>query len=207
MVENNSGECSHFLNKRPHPGNWPLPAKALVSMVVVMMSLGLLFAGGQILVHDIIPTFFSESSMVSPGGSPGHGQIEESASGRGDLFGGAMTAMEKPPFYKSDEFIFALKFTHIHIFGMSAIFILMGAIVFFLDLSTRVRTWLIILPFMGVIIDLAAVWLKLFVHPAFFWLHIPGGNLFGIVFTLDAYFILVQMWIGSPTRPETENEF
>jgi hypothetical protein len=89
---------------------------------------------------------------------------------------------------------------------MSAIFILMGAIVFFLDLSARVRTWLIVLPFFGVIIDLAAVWLKLFVHPAFFWLHILGGNLFGIVFTLDAYFILVQMWIGSSTRPKTENE-
>ncbi len=202
MIENNSGDCSHFLNKRPHPGTWPLPAKALVSMVVVMMSLGLLFAGGQIVVHDIIPTFFSESALVSSG----RGHVEEPATERGDLFGDTMNTMEKPPFYKSDEFIFALKFTHIHIFGMSAIFILMGAIVFFLDLSTRVRTWLIILPFMGVIIDLAAVWLKLFVHPAFFWLHIPGGNLFGIVFTLDAYFILVQMWIGSSTRPKTENE-
>jgi hypothetical protein len=202
MIENNSGDRSHFLNKRPHPGTWPLPAKALVSMVVVMMSLGLFFAGGQIVVHDIIPTFFGESPLASSG----HDQVKEPASERGDLFGGTMNTMEKPPFYKSDEFIFALKFTHIHIFGMSAIFILMGAIVFFLDLSTRVRTWLIILPFMGVIIDLAAVWLKLFVHPAFFWLHIPGGNLFGIVFALDAYFILVQMWIGSSTRPETENE-
>jgi hypothetical protein len=202
MVAQNSGECSPIKTERLHPGSWHLPAKALVTMIVVMMSLGLFFAGGQIVVHDIIPTFFGESPLASSG----HNQVEEPASKRGDLFGGTMNTMEKPPFYKSDEFIFALKFTHIHIFGMSAIFILMGAIVFFLDLSIRVRTWLIILPFMGVIIDLAAVWLKLFVHPAFFWLHIPGGNLFGIVFALDAYFILVQMWIGSSTRPETENE-
>lgn len=202
MVDSNSGECSHFLNKRPHPGNWPLPAKALVTMVVVMMSLGLFFAGGQVVVHDIIPTLFSGSAMESSR----HERMKEAAPGRGDLFGNAMATMEKPPFYKSDEFIFALKFTHIHVFGMSAIFILMGAIVFFLNLSAVVRTWLIILPFAGIIIDLAAVWLKLFVHPAFFWLHMPGGVLFGIVFTLDVYFILVQMWIGSSSRPETENE-
>ena len=202
MIENNSVDCSHFLNKRPHPGTWPLPAKALVTTVVVMMFLGLFFAGGQIVVHDIIPTFIGES----PSASSGHDQVEEPATKRGDLFGGTVNTKEKLPFYKSDEFIFALKFTHIHIFGMSAIFILIGAIVFFLDLSARVRTWLIVLPFFGVIIDLAAVWLKLFVHPAFFWLHIPGGNLFGIIFTLDAYFILVQMWRGSSTRPKTENE-
>jgi len=80
---------------------------------------------------------------------------------------------------------------------MSAIFILMGVIVFFLHLSPRARTWLIVLPFLGVIVDLLAVWLKVFIHPVFFWLHIPGGVLFGIVFAVDAYFILTQMWHGA----------
>jgi len=174
----------------PHPGRWPLPAKALVTMIVVMMSLGLLFAGGQIIVHDIIPTFFSDK----PAMTTSHDQMEAPASERGDLFGGSMAKVAKPSFYKTDEFIFALKFTHIHIFGMSAIFILMGAIVFFLHLSPRIRTWLIVLPFIGVIVDLAAVWLKVFFHPVFFWLHIPGGVLFGIVFAVDVYFILTQMW-------------
>lgn len=177
----------------PHPGSWPLPAKALVTSIVMMMSLGLLFAGGQIIVHDIIPTFFSDQ----PAMSSGHDQMEAPASERGDLFGGSMVKVEKPPFHKSDEFIFALKFTHIHIFGMSAIFILMGAIVFFLHLSPRMRTWLIVLPFIGVIVDLAAVWLKIFIHPFFFWLHIPGGVLFGIVFALDTIIILKQLWGGS----------
>ena len=178
------------LSNISHPAVWPVPAKALVTMAVVMMSLGLLFAGGQVVVHDIIPTLFSEKSAMPAD----HGKMEAVASGRGDLFGGVMKPAEKPPFYKTDEFIFALKFTHIHIFGMSAIFILMGTIVFFLHLSVRMRTWLIVLPFIGVIVDLAAVWLKLFIHPVFFWLHIPGGSLFGIVFALDAFFILKQMW-------------
>lgn len=40
------------------------------------------------------------------------------------------------------------------------IFIFMGAITLFLNLSARIRTWLIVLPFMGVIIDIATMWLK-----------------------------------------------
>jgi len=33
-----------------------------------------------------------------------------------------------------------------------------------------------------------------FIHPAFFWLHIPGGGLFGTVFAIDAGTALWQMW-------------
>ncbi len=52
------------------------------------------------------------------------------------------------PFYLTDIFIFALKFTHIHIFEItvryrrntqSAIVILMGMLVLFLDVSQRIR--------------------------------------------------------------------
>ena len=95
--------------------------------------------------------------------------------------------------------VFALKFTHIHIFGMSAIFILMGAAVIFLDLDATRRSWLIALPFVGIVIDLASVWLKIFVHPAFFWLHIPGGLLFGIIFIFETALIMWQMW-GTQSR-------
>lgn len=36
------------------------------------------------------------------------------------------------------------------------------------------------LPFVGILIDIAAVWLKGYISPAFFWFHIPGGGLFGL---------------------------
>jgi hypothetical protein len=120
-----------------------------------------------------------------------------SDSGRGDLFGDAPAQKAEIPFYETDELIYALKFTHIHIFGMSAIFILMGVIVLFLDLGVRTRTWLVVLPFIGIIIDLASVWLKIYVHPGFFWLHMPGGGLFGMVFVIEAVVILKQLWFGT----------
>jgi hypothetical protein len=60
----------------------------------------------------------------------------------------------------------------------------MGAITLFLNISIKARTGLIILPFIGVLLDIAAVWLKGYISPAFFWLHIPGGGLFGMVFAI-----------------------
>ena len=122
--------------------------------------------------------------------------MPQASSDRGDLFAEAAPAAEKgrPALHQTDEFIFALKFTHIHIFGMSGIFVVMGALVLFLDLGIGLRTWLVTLPFIGILIDLASVWLKIFVHPAFFWLHIPGGLLFGVVFAVDSLYILKQLW-------------
>ncbi len=178
----------------PRLGHWSLPAKALATSIVVMLAIGMAGALGQIIVHDIIPTFAKTETHVMQEMAP----MKESSSGRGDLFAEAAPAAEKsqPAFYKTDEFIFALKFTHIHIFGMSAIFIAMGALVLFLDLRLGLRTWLVVLPFIGILIDLASVWLKIFVHPGFFWLHIPGGALFGLVFAVDSLLILQQLWGG-----------
>ena len=158
--------------------SWPLTGKVLVTMVIVMMSLGLGVALGQIIVHDIIPTFWSDSQQITAD----HAEMETQSDMRGDLFADVPVEKRVIPFYQTDAFIFALKFTHIHIFGMSAIFILMGILVVFLDVSQRIRIWLILLPFIGIIIDLTSVWLKLYVDPTFFWLHIPGGGLFGAIF-------------------------
>ena len=170
----------------PRLGNWPLPGKILVAITIMMMAIGFAGALGQIIVHDIIPTFWSERSHLMVGTktsdetSTGREDLfaDSTANKRGDLFGDTAEDKKRIPFYQTDEFIYALKFTHIHIFGMSAIFIVIGAIVLFLDLGVKARIWLIILPFIGVVIDLASVWFKIFIHPAFFWLHIPGGGAF-----------------------------
>ena len=51
----------------PRLRDWPLTAKVLATMIIVMMSLGLSFAVVQIIVHDIIPTFSdSNKHMIQP---------------------------------------------------------------------------------------------------------------------------------------------
>ena len=182
----------------------PTPAKALATCIILALGIGMCGALGQIIVHDIIPTFYTETEDAAPAvHAGGHGDMAPaatpSAGDRGDLFADLSVAEKKtpPPFYKQEQFVWTLKWTHIHLFGMSMIFIFLGAVTIFLDAGSRVRTWLVVLPFVGVLIDILAMWLKAFVSPVFFWLHVPGGGLFAIVFGYVSLRGLKEMWIGS----------
>ena len=185
----------------PKLKTFPMPAKALVSAVILTIALAMAGAMGQIIVHDIIPTFFSSSQMEHRGGKPMQ-EIEKTVAdtaddeGRGDLFAEELTEKESgsPSFLHSEQFVWILKWTHIHLFGINMIFIFMGTITLFLDLGFRTRTWLVVLPFIGVFIDIAAMWLKIYISPVFFWLHIPGGGLFGAVFGFVTIKALLEMW-------------
>ena len=178
---------------------FPLPAKVLVTAIMFTMAVGMAGALAQIIIHDIIPTFtLSDPNPKTPEPPQAAPENEE----RGDLFASLPESTPKKllePFYKSEQFVWTLKWTHIHLFGMSGIFILMGAVVVFLDIGTAVRAWLIALPFLGIWIDIASMWLKGFISPAFFWLHIPGGGLFGAVFVYVLIRGLYEMWFATPS--------
>ena len=120
-----------------------------------------------------------------------------SAGDRGDLFAELSVGEEKvqQPFYKQEQFVWTLKWSHIHLFGMSMIFILLGAVTIWLDASIKLRTWLVVLPFVGVMVDILAMWLKAFVSPVFFWLHVPGGGLFAIIFGYVSLRALKEIWL------------
>ena len=191
----------------PTLAQFPVPAKALISSIILTMAIAMLAALGQIVVHDIIPTFFAESkttdhsgmSMEAGAGADSGSVAEEtSSSGRGDLFlqdaPVAQNTAKTNPFYKTEQFVWMLKWTHIHLFGMNMIFIFMGGIAVFLDVGAKWKTLLVVLPFAGVLIDIAAMWLKGYVSPAFFWLHIPGGGLFGFTFFYVSGRAFWEMW-------------
>ena len=178
--------------KWPTLAQLPLPAKALVSVVILTMAFAMAGALGQIIIHDIIPTFFSgqpsghldNAEKSDPYAS---NESDPASSSRGDLFSEESSRAETPKkqtWYQTEQFVWTLKWTHIHLFGINMIFIFMGVITIFLNISIRARTWLVILPFIGVLVDIAAMWLKGHISPAFFWLHIPGGGLFGITFAI-----------------------
>ncbi len=182
--------------------HWSLPARLWATAVILMLGLGLAVAMIQATVHDVLPTMqrMGYSSAPTDMHTGGHDRMEHP---RGDLFGDSPIPSGPPPkaWYRSDNFIFALKFTHIHVFGMSGIFIVMGALAVFLERPKRQRCWMIVMPFGGILIDLLSVWLKLFVHPAFFWLHIPGGLFFGVVFAVESWMMLKELWGSSPALP------
>lgn len=183
----------------------PTPAKALATCVIMTLALGMIGALGQIYVHDIIPTFFSAAIDSGSDTPPDHTDMDmkkdenlsEPTAERGDLFSDLADKKPEPdvePLYKNEQFVWILKWSHIHLFGINMIFILMGAITLFLNISTRARTWLVVLPFLGILVDIGAMWLKAFVSPVFFWLHIPGGGVFGVVFFYVSLRALREMW-------------
>jgi hypothetical protein len=186
-------------------GGMSLPAKVLASSIIFIMSFGMLGATGQIVVHDIIPTFFggkNTAEMQDLAIDTDSAADMDSESGfmseRGDLFlelpAEAVTPEERP-FYENEQFVWSLRWTHIHLFGIGMIFIFMGGISLLLDAGATFRAWLIVLPFISMLIDIAALWLKGFVSPVFFWLHLPGGGLFGLVFGYLSLRALWEMWI------------
>jgi hypothetical protein len=185
----------------PKLKTFPLPAKALFTAVILTMVLAMTGAMGQIIVRDTVPTFFSSSQMEHRG-SKSMQEMEQTAAdaaddqGRGDLFAEEPTEMEteRPSFLHSEQFVWILKWSHIHLFGINMIFIIMGVITLFLDLGIKIRSWLVVLPLVGVFIDIAAMWLKIYISPVFFWLHIPGGGLFGVVFFYINIRAMIEMW-------------
>ena len=183
---------------------FPLPAKVLVTAIILTMAVGMAGALAQIIIHDIISTFFS-SDHPNPK-TPEHPQAAPEDEERGDLFANlpeSSPQKHQEPFYEIEQFVWTLKWTHIHLFGMSGIFILMGAVVVFLDIGTALRAWLIAFPFLGIWIDIASMWLKGFISPAFFWLHIPGGGLFGAIFVYVLIRGLYEMWFAAPPSIST----
>jgi hypothetical protein len=188
----------------------PGPAKVLATCIILTMGVGMLGALGQIVVHDIIPTFFSEaasSDAATLSGSHGETMAQAAmpapANDRGDLFADLATVEpESPePFYRNAQVVWTLKWTHIHLFGMGMIFIFVGSITIWLDVGSALRSWLVVLPFIGMLADILAMWLKAFVSPAFFWLHVPGGGLFAAVFAFVSLRSLWEMWFQ--TTPAT----
>jgi hypothetical protein len=172
------------------------PAKALVSGLLITLAIGMVGALGQIIVHDIIPTFFSDAAEGAD--SADAPSAETLRQERGDLFSDMAAAAppeETAPFYKTEQFVWTLKWTHIHLFGMNMIFILLGGVTLLLDMSLRARSWLIALPFVGVFFDILTMWLKGYISPAFFWLHVPGGLLFGAIFVYVFFRAMAEMWL------------
>jgi hypothetical protein len=179
-------------------GTMSLPAKVLASSIIFIMSFGMLGATGQIVVHDIIPTFFGEKNtaeMQNSAMNMNRNADSGTVSDRGDLISDLSAEAVNPeikPFYENEQFVWSLRWTNIHLFGIGMIFIFIGGISLLLDAGATFRAWLIVLPFFGMLID---IWLKGFVSPVFFWLHLPGGGLFGLMFGYVSLRALWEIWL------------
>lgn len=87
------------------------------------------------------------------------------------------------------------KVSHIHLFGIAFIFMLMGAIfVFAVGIPEPLKATLIMIPFAFLIIDVISWWLTK-LNPEFAWITIIGGYGYTLASTAMLFISLYQMWV------------
>ncbi len=83
--------------------------------------------------------------------------------------------------------------SHIHLFGISFIFLFVGWIFGLAEFPTRWKLILIATPFAFLIVDVLSWWLTKY-HPIFAWLTMLGGIGYSIASTVMIFTALLQMW-------------
>ena len=99
--------------------------------------------------------------------------------------------------------------SHIHLFGVSIIFLLTGMIFALSETPVWLRVSLVILPYVTIIMDIGSQWWATkYLDPTFAYIVIAGGALMGLALAAQILISLWEMWIeplrrgafGSPLR-------
>ena len=90
--------------------------------------------------------------------------------------------------------------THTHLFGMAAIFVFSGlALALCPRPSDRWRRFLIVEPFVALLISFSAMWLMRYVDARFSWLLGLSSGIMAATFYVQSFFILRELWPRSPS--------
>lgn len=84
--------------------------------------------------------------------------------------------------------------SHIHLFGMSFIFLLSGMIFAFSEINKRLRLVILALPFLAIWTDIFSWWFTKY-EPFFAYTVIIGGALMGIAMAAQIFISLYEMWL------------
>jgi hypothetical protein len=84
---------------------------------------------------------------------------------------------------------------HVHVFSLSMLFFLVGAIFILTQLPELMKAIFVAFPFLGMILDFTSFWLLVFVSPLFAALAILFGSCMALSFFLIVGRPLYEMWI------------
>ncbi|MBA5864162.1 MAG: hypothetical protein GDA65_15815 [Nitrospira sp. CR1.1] len=85
--------------------------------------------------------------------------------------------------------------SHIHLFGMSFIFVLTSLIFVFSEIPASVRALLVAIPFLAIWLDIGSWWFTKH-NPIFAYIVIGGGVLMGLSLALQIGVSLYEMWFA-----------
>ncbi len=84
--------------------------------------------------------------------------------------------------------------SHIHLFGMSFIFLLTGIIFALSEINKRLRLVIVALPFIAIWLDIGSWWFTKY-QPVFAYTVIIGGALMGLALAAQILIPLWEMWL------------
>ena len=88
-----------------------------------------------------------------------------------------------------------VRVSHIHLFGMSFIFVLTSLIFAFSEIPASVRALLVAIPFVAIWLDIGSWWFTKH-DPIFAYIVIGGGLLMGLSLALQIGIALYDMWFA-----------
>jgi hypothetical protein len=92
--------------------------------------------------------------------------------------------------------------SHIHLFGISLLFLLTGGIFALSEVPAWLRNLLIVTPFAAIWLDIGSWWFTKFAAPLFGYVVVAGGALMGIALAAQIAIALWDMWLAP--RPNTQ---
>ncbi len=87
-----------------------------------------------------------------------------------------------------------VRVSHIHLFGMSIIFYLLGRIFILAEMPIWLKRAIVVTPFVAIVMDIGSWWFTKFTSPVFAYTVILGGAIFGISFAIQTFVSYYQMW-------------
>ena len=95
-------------------------------------------------------------------------------------------------FEKSPREIYT--FLHNHIFSLSLLFFCVGTIFYFSSTPQRLKTFLLVEPFVAIVTTFGGIWLTWFVSPVFSWLVIISGLSMLACYVIILFLIIRELW-------------
>jgi hypothetical protein len=85
--------------------------------------------------------------------------------------------------------------SHVHLFGISIIFLLTGAIFSLSETPTWFRVVVLIAPYLAIIMDIGSWWVTKYYSPVFAYVVLLGGAFMGLSLACQILLSLWEMWI------------
>ena len=86
--------------------------------------------------------------------------------------------------------------SHIHLFGISIIFLLTGAIFSLSETPAWFRMAVVIIPYLAILMDIGSWWATKYFDPVFAYVVVTGGAFMGLAMACQILVSLWDMWIG-----------